>query len=59
MRAWATADVPMSKAGKESAQMPKAMKPITRIAHGKPLEAVMRSKAIMYATPPEKGGVLV
>lgn len=38
---------PLRRAGNEASEIAKAMKPITRIAHGKPLEAVSRSKVTM------------
>lgn len=43
---------PLSSAGNEAREMANAMKPITRIAHGKPFEAVRRSKVMIYAIPP-------
>lgn len=38
---------PLRSAGNEAREMANAMKPITRKAHGKPLEAVRRSKVTM------------
>jgi len=38
---------PLRSAGNEAKEMANAMKPIARMAHGKPLEAVRRSKVMM------------
>ena len=38
---------PLRSAGNEAMQMPNAMKPITRMAHGNPFDAVRRSKVMM------------
>jgi len=52
-RAFANKLVPYSRHGKAITQIPHAMKPIVRTAQPKPLEVVIWSNAIMYATPPE------
>ena len=38
---------PLRSAGNEAREMANAMKPITRIVHGKPFDAVKRSKVMI------------
>jgi hypothetical protein len=51
-RALASKLVPYNRAGKAITQIPTAMNPIVRTAQPNPLDVVMWSNAMIYATPP-------